>query len=182
MKITLLHKRIGNFIRNTLVRILYPRIIHGSNFHFKLSCLISPRVECISCGHYVGIGPRSIFMSNVHIGNFVIIGPEVKFLNKQEHKIDLIGKDFFHAGCSDLSEIIIEDDVWIGCSAIILGPCKVGRGSIVAAGSLVNKDVPPYTIVGGNPAKHIRERFSSSEILEHETRLKDTTYLHLHGE
>ena len=59
---------------------------------------------------------------------------------------------------------IIENDVWIGENAIIMDGVKVGTGAIVAAGAIVTKDIPPYTICGGIPAKIIRNRFSENEI------------------
>ena len=56
--------------------------------------------------------------------------------------------------------LVIEDDVWIGHYAVILPNCKyIGRGSIIGAGAIVTKDVPPYSIVAGNPARLIRKRF-----------------------
>jgi len=61
-------------------------------------------------------------------------------------------------------DTIIESDSWIGMNAMIMPGVKIGEGAIVAAGSVVAKDVPPYTIVGGNPAKEIRKRFTDKEI------------------
>ncbi|MFD1259470.1 CatB-related O-acetyltransferase [Entomomonas asaccharolytica] len=58
------------------------------------------------------------------------------------------------------NNVIIENDVWIATDAIILSPVRLGNGCIVAAGSMVTKDVPPYAIVAGNPAKIIKYRFS----------------------
>ncbi len=61
--------------------------------------------------------------------------------------------------------LVIEDDVWIGLNAIITCGCKrIGRGAIIGAGSIVTKDVEPYTIVGGSPAKVIRKRFDEERI------------------
>jgi len=60
--------------------------------------------------------------------------------------------------------IIVEDEVWIGYGSIILSGIRIGKGAIVAAGSVVTKDIPPYAIVGGNPARIIRYRFDE-EIL-----------------
>jgi acetyltransferase-like isoleucine patch superfamily enzyme len=69
----------------------------------------------------------------------------------------------------DDRDVIIEDDVWVGSGAIILKGVRVGRGSIVAAGAVVNKGVPPYTIVGGVPAKVLSIRFGNIEkIMKHE--------------
>ncbi len=63
---------------------------------------------------------------------------------------------------------IVESEVWIGQQSTILAGLKIGRGAIVAAGSVVTKDVPAYVIVGGVPAKQIRKRFSSEDDeLEH---------------
>jgi len=60
--------------------------------------------------------------------------------------------------------IIIEDDVWIGSNSVILSGVKIGRGSIIGAGSIVTKDVESYSIVGGNPAKFLRKRFDQKTI------------------
>ena len=62
-------------------------------------------------------------------------------------------------------KIILADDVWIGSNALILSGVHIGQGAIVAAGAVVVKDVPPYAIVGGNPAKVIKYRFSP-EVIE----------------
>ena len=74
-------------------------------------------------------------------------------------------------GGEDLDwDVVIEEDVWIGENVSIL--CKkVGRGSVIAAGAVVTKDVPPYAVVGGVPAHFIKFHFSKEEILEHEEKL-----------
>ena len=58
----------------------------------------------------------------------------------------------------------IENDVWIGAFSIIFSGIRLGNGAVVAAGSVVTKDVDPYTIVGGNPARFIKKRFTSKQI------------------
>lgn len=65
-------------------------------------------------------------------------------------------------------DVLIEEDVWAGANVTILKGVRIGRGSILAAGALVTKDVPPYTIVAGIPAKPIKAKWSIEEILEHE--------------
>lgn len=67
----------------------------------------------------------------------------------------------------DLS-VIIDDDVWVGANAIILTGVHVGRGAVIGAGTIVTKDIPPYAVVVGNPARIIRFRFSPQEAMEHE--------------
>jgi maltose O-acetyltransferase len=64
--------------------------------------------------------------------------------------------------------VVIEDDVWIGTRAVVLAGVKIGRGAVVAAGALVTRDVAPYAIVGGNPAKIIRMRWDDETIRHHE--------------
>jgi serine acetyltransferase len=59
-----------------------------------------------------------------------------------------------------LESTVIESDVWVGCGATIMTGVRIGRGSIIAAGSVVVKDVPPYEIHGGSPARKIRDRFA----------------------
>lgn len=68
-------------------------------------------------------------------------------------------------------DVIIEKDVWIGSNVTILEGLTIGRGSTVAAGAVVNKNVPPYSIVGGVPAKVIKFYWSVEQILEHEKNL-----------
>jgi serine acetyltransferase len=67
--------------------------------------------------------------------------------------------------------VVIEDDVWIGTGVIILKGVRIGRGSIIAAGALVKKDVPPYSIVGGVPARRLKVRWNSDQIQRHEALL-----------
>ena len=65
-------------------------------------------------------------------------------------------------------DVIFEGDNWIGMNSTILKGCTIGRGCIVAAGAVVNKSTPPYSIVGGVPAKVLKMRFTEEEIIEHE--------------
>ena len=100
------------------------------------------------------------------IGNFCSIADGVKFVTGGNHfayrlltfpvgSIYNIGKDDGYTK----GPIIVEDDVWIATNALILSGVTIGRGAIVAAGAVVVKDVPPYAIVGGNPAKILKYRF-----------------------
>lgn len=73
-------------------------------------------------------------------------------------------RKLFHGGEEAVSkgDIIVGDDVWVGYGATILSGVHIGQGAVIAAGAVVNKDVPPYAIVGGIPAKVIKYRFSES--------------------
>lgn len=101
------------------------------------------------------------------IGNYCAIGPGVQFLLGAEHKMNTITmypfkeKNFGFANeALSKGDIIIGDDVWFGTNALICSGVKIGQGAVIAAGSIVTKDVEPYAIVGGNPAKLIKYRFS----------------------
>jgi len=65
--------------------------------------------------------------------------------------------------------IVVNEDVWVGAGCILLSRCSIGRGAVVAAGSVVTKEVPPYAVVGGSPAKVIACRFTVEQILHHES-------------
>ena len=102
----------------------------------------------------------------VTIGNYCSIGPETVFLTGGGHEYRGISTYPFRAmlglpGGESLSKgpITVEDDVWLGFRVTVLSGVTVGRGAVVAAGSVVTKDIPPYSIVGGVPARVIRYRF-----------------------
>lgn len=76
---------------------------------------------------------------------------------------NITGEDPTHIASTN-GPVIVKDDVWIGVKAIIMSGVTINQGAIVAAGSVVTKNVVPYTIVGGNPAKEIKKRFSNEII------------------
>ena len=127
------------------------------------------------------IGSNCLLMAYVHvahdcvIGDNVIMGNRTAIVGKYDHHYQQIGvpirlasqirdDDYNWLGLNSLTTI--EDDVWVGYGAIILSGVKIGTGSIIASGSLVNKDVEPYSIYAGVPAKKVKNRFDSSEDLE----------------
>lgn len=118
----------------------------------------------IQFGNHVFINHNSIFSTpfGIKIGNFVMIGSNCLFATIN-HGFDDWQKPMIFQKIEH-KPIIIEDDVWIGARATILGGVTIGRGAIVAAGAVVTKDVAPYTIVVGVPAKPLRERFDKETI------------------
>lgn len=104
------------------------------------------------------------------IGNFVSIADDVKFLLGGNHAYQglstfpFLTKYFATLEAGSKGPIVVEDDVWIGYNSTILSGVTIGQGAIIAAGSMVTKDVAPYTIVGGNPAKLIKHRFEPAVI------------------
>lgn len=145
----------------------------GDNVSLHPSTSVYFGLENLSLGNNVSI-PRfaHIFCTDapLTIGNNVIFGPAPTIVTG-DHRIDVIGKPIFFS-LEKLPEndapVIIEDDVWIGAHVTILKGVTIGRGSVVAAGGIVNKSTPPYSISGGVPARVIKFRFTIDEILEHE--------------
>lgn len=68
-------------------------------------------------------------------------------------------------------DVVVEEDVWIGCNVTLLSGVTVGRGCTIAAGAVVAKSTPPYAVIGGVPAKFIKFKWTIDEILEHEAAL-----------
>lgn len=105
------------------------------------------------------------------IGNYCSIADGVKFLLSGNHQYDIISTYPYELLVLNSNEagiavakgdIVVGDDVWIGADAIICSGVTIGQVAIVAAGAIITKDVEPYAIVGGNPAKVIKYRFSES--------------------
>ncbi len=110
----------------------------------------------VEIGDYCQINTRCRLV-NVKIGNYVMIAPEVAFI-PQFHKSDSMEVPMSKQGALDFPQAIVEDDVWIGFRAVIMPGLRIGKGSIIGAQAVVTKDVAPYTIVAGIPAKLIRVR------------------------
>tara|TARA_A100001035_G_scaffold271903_1_gene260579 strand:+ start:3813 stop:4412 length:600 start_codon:yes stop_codon:yes gene_type:complete len=179
--IGLIPGQIGNFIRfsyyknlinksfknnrfETGFRMTYSRNISlGSNSYFGVDCKIYASHESL-----IKIGSNVTFNSNVminargkgkiEIGDSVLIGPNV-VLRSNNHKFDDIDIPIVMQGMME-GDIIIENGVWISSNCVILPNCTIGEGAIVAAGAVVTKDVKPFSIVGGIPAKVIGTRKS----------------------
>lgn len=110
----------------------------------------------------------------LRIGRFCSIADQVTFFLGGEHRSDWMTTYPFNKLASEFSgfsghpktkgDIIIGNDVWIGYGATVLSGVKIGDGAIVGARSLVSKDVPPYAIVGGNPARLLKHRFAPEAI------------------
>lgn len=140
-------------IRGSLCRRFFAAA--GSNINIESHVFVAD-------GRYVYIGSHSGFgtgsrVYGVQMGENVIVGPHVVFL-KDNHRYGDIHRPIGEQGNTAASLPIIEDWAWIGERAIILPGRRVGRGAIVGAGAVVTRDVEPFVIVAGNPARPIGHR------------------------
>ncbi|MBK5912499.1 type B chloramphenicol O-acetyltransferase [Rhodothalassium salexigens] len=127
------------------------------------------------CARY--LAPDRDDVDRLIIGSFCSIGSGAAFImaGNQGHRADWVstfpffyagGGDFAHArdGFERAGDTVVGNDVWIGTEAMILPGRRIGDGAIIASRAVVTADVAPYTIVAGNPARPIRQRFTDDEI------------------
>lgn len=126
----------------------------GKNVNIEKGAKFTSRVKV---GDNSGLGINCNLVGDILIGKDVMMGPEVSIYTTN-HAHDKINIPMNLQGYTESKPVIVEDDVWIGTRVIILGGVKIGKGSIIGAGSVVTKSIPPYSIVAGNPAKIIKSR------------------------
>ena len=161
-------------IRNWMLRnIVYRKYNIGKGFHSGRGVNIWARGQ-VNIGVNFYIGRYSQIECDAVIGNNVIFANFVSLVGRYDHHFQRIGVPIAHADRISWPQykwrgvdqvITIGDDVWIGLGSIILSGVTIGEGSIVAAGSVVTKNVEPFCIVAGNPANKIRNRFENPEDL-----------------
>lgn len=148
---------------------------HGKNFVFDPFGSYSFSTIVVGNDVFIGLNPIILAgKSGVYFGDKIMIGPNVTIIGG-DHNTSVVGEYMF-----DIKEklpendipIFIEDDVWIGCGVTILKGVRIGTGSIIAAGSLLLKDVPSYTVYGGIPGRVIKNRFNEEELKVHKNKLK----------
>lgn len=146
------------------------------NRHNDTSMVNRFDIEKVKVGRYTyGKLDVSFFgesSERLSIGDFCSIASGVRFICGGDHRMDAFStfpfeKRFFGVvEAINKGPIIVEDDVWIGTNVLILSGVRVGRGAIIAAGAVVTRDVPPYVIVGGVPARPISCRFDDKTIAQ----------------
>lgn len=127
----------------------------------------------IVVGAYSSIGPQAWIGQKVELGKYVLLAPDV-VIRGDDHLYDHVGTPVIFSGRPSVQKTVIEDDAWVGHNVSIRSGITIGRGAIVAMGAVVTKDVPPYSIVGGVPAKVIGARFTEEQALEHDKMLEES--------
>lgn len=161
-------------------------LIHGRDLHLGARSRIwAP--EKVVMGNSVYVGKDVHIECNAEIGDYVLIANRVALVGRHDHDFRAIGVPVrFSPWVGAMNppspyrdeKVIVESDVWLGYGAVVLSGVRVGRGAIVAAGSVVTKDVEPYSIVGGNPACKIGRRIDDGlRIAEHEQRVRNGSFL-----
>ncbi len=144
-----------------------------ANAHNHTSARCVPDISKVQIGRFtygeINVLAHGTGDEKLIIGDFCSIAPEVTFILSSDHpykgistypfKVMLFKED---KEAVSKGNIVLKDDVWVGLGSIILSNVTIGQGAVVAAGSVVTKDVEPYAIVGGNPAKFIKYRFNEN--------------------
>lgn len=115
----------------------------------------------IEIGHNVQFGNYCNVAADVIFKNNILMAGRVCFVGKNDHQYKESCKLIWNSERGNNGVTIIEDDVWIGHNVTIVGGLTIGKGSIIAAGAVVTKDVPPCEVWGGVPAKKIKDRFKT---------------------
>lgn len=144
----------------------------GRNVHIGLGTVLWGPTS-LRIGDHVYIGKGCTIEVDGEIGAGTMIANGVGLVGRRDHDVRTEGVPVrFTPWVGDeirlVSRVSIGVDAWIGYGAIIVGPCSIGRGAVVAAGSVVTRDVAPYAIVAGVPAAHIGRRFELGEVSRHE--------------
>ena len=176
-KRTIVNYKIQRNNRGKKLKIGYMCNMADCIYGYANSIYDNAELSNVELGDYTYVGPRTKIL-NTKIGKFCSIGPDV-IICPGKHPTDVFvsthpafysvrgqtqdvfsDKDYFE----ESAPVTIGNDVWIGGRAVIFDGLKIGDGAIIAFGAIVTKDVPPYAIVGGVPAKVIKFRFDSEQI------------------
>lgn len=158
---------------NTLQNNVSLNKVYLNNFTYISS---NTKIARTAIGKFCSIGPDCKIGLGKHPAKDFVSTHPIFFSTFKRSGITFVDKNYF----DEFEDIHIGNDVWLGANVIVLDGVNIGNGVIVAAGSIVTKDIPPYAIVGGSPAKIIRYRFTKEEIeklLELKWWNSDITYL-----
>ena len=145
---------LSNKIRIALCKVIFKKCGHVRTINRRVDFGSGRNIEM---GDESGIGTRTRIPSNTIIGNHVILSRDC-LIWAQNHRYDRIDIPINDQGMMPPQQTIIEDDCWIGLRCILTPGRHVSKGTLVAMGSVLSKDFPPYSVIGGAPAKLIKSR------------------------
>lgn len=147
----------GSKIRSSVILNISPINLFslGNNSVIEYFTIVDNAVGQVIIGNESRIGLRNTLIGPIQIGSHVIIAQNVVISGLNHIYIDISLP--IRAQGVDTKLVIIEDDAWIGANSVITAGISIGKHAVVAGGSVVTKSVPPYTIVGGNPARIIKQ-------------------------
>ena len=151
--------RISKSIRYHICKHLFRKCGSNVNIERKANFGSGRNLEI---GNNSGLGINCTVPSSIVIGDNVMMGPNV-YIFEINHKYDRIDIPMNQQGHTEKKKVVVGDDVWIGAFAKILPGRTIKRGSIIAAGTVLVKDFPEYSIVGGNPSMLIKSRIQDDK-------------------
>lgn len=167
----------------TKIKVLACRkvLTHGDDLHLGARSRVWAPSH-VRMGNQVYVGKDVHIEANCRIGNHCLLANRVAIVGRHDHDFSAVGfpvrfspwvgSKCFPSRYAD-EEAVIEDDVWLGYGTIVLTGVTVGRGSVVAAGSVITRDVPPYSIAAGVPARVIGKRFEDQDTIDrHEAAIR----------
>lgn len=153
----------------------------GDGLHIGRGCRFWA-ARGITIGRQCYIGKEVVIETNASIGDYALIASRVAFVGRHDHGTERLGVPIRFGpwvGALDAPDdvksegVVIEDDVWIGFGAVVLSGVRISRGAIVAAGAVVVRDVEPYAIVAGSPARVVSHRYANLQLrARHERMLR----------
>lgn len=146
----------GKALRRACARMALPKC--GNNVNIERGAQFCWDLEI---GDNSGVGTNALISTQVTIGNDVMMGPDCMIFTSN-HSMSDLSVPMWKQGHDTPRPVVIGNDVWIGGRVIILPGVHVGDGSVIGAGAVVTKNVEPYSIVGGNPARKIGSRIKEN--------------------
>jgi acetyltransferase-like isoleucine patch superfamily enzyme len=141
-------------------------LVLGDDVILANQVILSCKGACITIGARCGLGPQTSIVASdgndVRIGADVAIGPRCCIVGGGNYHTDRLDVPMWQQGIKPDHPVVLEDDIWLGASASVLGGVHIGRGSIIAAGAVVTRTVEPFTVCGGVPAKAIKRRLAAT--------------------
>lgn len=156
----------GQWVRSILRKLaVHENVSYGRSFRVGRNSIISSP-HGLRIGDYVSVGPGSIIQVDGEIGDYALIGMGVQIVGRADHALDEVGVPIVFStwvgnrAAHARDAVHIGRDTWLGGGCVVLSGVSIGEGAVVGAGAVVTKDVPPYAIVGGSPARVLGYRFN----------------------